>query len=71
MRARGDGADALICLGDLILFIGLRRPRAGDLPSCSAPTRPSGSSRCAPPSGSTRPGAMSARLWASLEGDSA
>ena len=65
----GDGADALVCLGDLILFVDYDDHSQGIFPSCSGRRRRRSSSRCARPSGSTRRGRCPPRLWASLDGD--
>ena len=51
----GDGADALVCLGDLSLSSTTPTTRAACSASCSAPTQWAGSWRCAPPAATTRP----------------
>ena len=70
LRRAGDGADALICLGDLLLFLDYADHSRGHL---RRPVRrrsgAASSSRCGPRSNSTRRANSRPRLWASLAGE--
>ena len=66
----GDGADALLCLGDLVLFVDYDDHSQRHLRRhVRRATTASSSSRCAPPAASTRRASTATALWRTVEGD--
>src|SRR5262249_4304936 len=69
LRKAGDGADALICLGDLLLFIDYADYSQGIFPNLFGPERARTLVELRTAGRFDEARALSAQLWAGLDGD--